>query len=255
VIIMSFSDRQSAGRRRAAARRRFRAEDVSVVAGPLRLPGMLEVPAQPSGLVVFAHGSGSSRKSPRNRWVADFLKDAGFATLLFDLLTATEQEERSTVFDIERLGHRLAAATRWVADQPDIRDLPIGYFGASTGAAAALWAATDSDLDVRAVVSRGGRPDLAGGCLCRVSAPTLLVVGGLDTTVLALNWRAARQLRATCRVAVVPGATHLFEEPGTLRAAAELARDWFTEHLVPVRTGGSDRRAGERPSDRMARRT
>lgn len=252
---MLFSDRQSAGRRRAATRRRFRAEDVSIVAGPVRLPGTLEVPAQPSGLVVFAHGSGSSRKSPRNQWVAEYLNEAGFATLLFDLLTPNEQVERSNVFDIERLGHRLAEATRWVADQPDVRDLPVGYFGASTGAAAALWAATESDLDVRAVVSRGGRPDLASERLCQVLAPTLLVVGGLDTTVLTLNWRAARQLRAKCRVVVVPGATHLFEEPGTLRAAAGYANDWFTEHLVPVRTAGSDRPVQERASDRRVRRT
>jgi putative phosphoribosyl transferase len=243
------------GRRRPAARRRVRAGDVSVLAGSIRLPGTLVVPPQPSGLVVFAHGSGSSRNSPRNRWVADYLNESGFSTLLFDLLTPTEQAQRSNVFDIERLGHRLAAATRWVAGQPDVRDLPIGYFGASTGAAAALWAAAESDLEVRAVVSRGGRPDLAEARLARVLAPTLLIVGGLDTTVLTLNWRAARQLRAECRVAVVPGATHLFEETGTLRVAAGLADDWFASHLVPVRNAGPDRPARERASDRMARRT
>jgi putative phosphoribosyl transferase len=193
--------------------------------------GTLTVPTEASGVVVFAHGSGSSRNSPRNRWVAEFLNGAGFATYLFDLLTPAEQAERSNVFDIDLLGRRLADATRWVTDQPDVRDLPVGYFGASTGAGAALWAASESDLDVRAVVSRGGRPDLAGERLCRVTAPTLLVVGGRDSRVLTLNWRAARQLRAESRVAVVPGASHLFEEPGTLDAVAELARDWFSEHL------------------------
>src|SRR5262245_2139107 len=180
--------------------------------------GTLTVPTESSGIVVFAHGSGSSRLSPRNQWVAEFLNGAGYATYLFDLLTPDEQAERANVFDVELLGQRLTEATRWVTDQPGVRGLPVGYFGASTGAAAALWAATEPDVDVRAVVSRGGRPDLAGDRLGRVMAPTLLVVGGLDCQVLTLNWRAARQLRAECDVAVVPGASHLFEEPGTLHA-------------------------------------
>src|SRR5262249_710757 len=151
-------------------------------------------------------GSGSNHSSPRNQRVAEFLNSAGYATYLFDLLTPAEQAERANVFDIELLGRRLAEATRWVTDQPAVRPLRFGCFGASTGAAAALWAAAEPDLDVRAVVSRGGRPDLTGDRLCRVVAPTLLIVGGLDCHVLALNWRAARQLRAECHVTVVPGA-------------------------------------------------
>jgi len=193
--------------------------------------GTLTVPTEASGVVVFAHGSGSSRFSPRNQWVAEFLNGEGYATYLFDLLTPAEQADRSNVFDIDLLSRRLAEATRWVADQPATRGLPVGYFGASTGAAAALSAASEPDVDVAAGVSRGGRPDLAGDRLCRVTAPTLLVVGGLDCSVLTLNWRAARQLRAECRVVVVQGASHLFEEPGTLDEAVELARDWFSEHL------------------------
>jgi len=205
--------------------------DIDVPAGSVRLPGTLSVPAEAFGLVVFAHGSGSSRNSPRSRWIAEFLNDAGFASLLFDLLTTGEQGARSNVFDVELLGGRLADTTRWVAEQDEVRELPVGYFGASTGTAAALWAATDRSLDVRAVASRGGRPDLAAARLHDVVAPTLLIVGGRDPDVLTLNWQAARQLRAECGVVVVPGATHLFEEPGTLRAAAGLARDWFARHL------------------------
>ena len=206
--------------------------DVEVLAGSTRLSGLLTVPNDPTGLVLFAHGSGSSRNSPRNRWVAELLNEAGFATLLFDLLTPSEQHTRSNVFDIELLARRLADATRWIADRPDVCGLPIGYFGASTGAAAALWAAAEPDLDIAAVVSRGGRPDLAAARLRGVRAPTLLIVGGDDFRVLELNRHMARYLHADCRLAVVPGATHLFEEPGTLREAAELARDWFAHHLV-----------------------
>ena len=218
--------------------------DVGVVAGSVRLPGTLTIPQDSSGLVVFAHGSGSSRKSPRNQRVAEYLNDAGFATLLFDLLTPAEQTDRANVFDIELLGRRLADATRWVTARPDVRSLPVGYFGASTGAAAALWAATEPDLEVRAVVSRGGRPDLAAPRLSRVIAPTLLIVGGRDTSVITLNERAARLMRAKCRVAIVRGATHLFEEPGTLRAASELARNWFAQQLDHVAAPERWRRSG-----------
>ena len=218
--------------------------DIGIAAGSITLPGVLTVPPHATAVVVFAHGSGSSRKSPRNRWVADLLNKAGFATVLFDLLTAAEQVDRAKVFDIEFLGRRLADATRWVAAQPELHGLPIGYFGASTGAAAALWAASEPDLDVRAVVSRGGRPDLAAERLSRVVAPTLLVVGDRDTSVLALNRRATRYMRAECHVAVVSGATHLFEEPGALRAAAEVARDWFSRHLDGARHSARWRRSG-----------
>jgi putative phosphoribosyl transferase len=227
--------------RRPAA---YPGHDVGIPGGSIRLPGILNVPDGSSGLVVFAHGSGSSRKSPRNRWVAEFLNGAGFATLLFDLLTPAEQLDRTNVFDIDLLGQRLGDATRWVAGQPDVRDLPLGYFGASTGAAAALWAASEPDLDVSAVVCRGGRPDLATERLYRVIPPTLLIVGGRDTSVLNLNVRAARMMRSKCRVKVVPGATHLFDEPGTLQAAAELARDWFALHFGLARTQTRWRRTG-----------
>jgi len=217
----------------------FDERDVEVVAGSTRSSGGLTVPFGVQGLVVFAHGSGSSRNSPRNRWVAQLLNETGFATLLFDLLTPSEERNRAIIFDIELLGGRLAGATRWVVAQPEVRGLPSGYFGASTGAAAALWAAAEPDVAIGAVVSRGGRPDLAAARLRQVAAPTLLIVGGLDATVLELNRRAAASMRVECRVAVVPGATHLFEEPGTMRAAAELARQWFDDHLVLDRGGSS----------------
>jgi thioredoxin len=209
---------------------------VEVTAGPVRLPGRLTVPDGATLVVVFAHGSGSSRHSPRNQLVADVLNRAGLGTLLFDLLTPIEEQDRSNVFDIDKLGRRLVDATRWLRSNPATRRLDVAYFGASTGAGAALWAAAEPDLDVRAVVSRGGRPDLAGPRLASVRAPTLLIVGSRDEQVLALNRRAASHLRCEHRVAVVPGATHLFEEPGTLQAAAELARDWFTSHLGAVAT-------------------
>ncbi len=202
-------------------------EEVTVAVRDLRLPGFLTVPADATGIVVFAHGSGSSRLSRRNRYVASVLHDVGVGTLLFDLLTAAEEVDRSAVFDIELLARRLTAATQWVrAETPP--SLPIGYFGASTGAAAALWAAADPDADIAAIVSRGGRPDLAGPRLAAVRAPTLLIVGGHDVEVLGLNRRAQAQLTCENDLAVVPGATHLFEEPGTLTQAAQLARDWFT---------------------------
>jgi putative phosphoribosyl transferase len=205
-------------------------EEVELTAGRARLAGLLTVPADARGVVVFVHGSGSSRRSPRNRYVAGTLQQAGLATLLFDLLTPGEERDRGNVFDIDLLSGRLAAVTSWVRDRRGCRGLPVGYFGASTGAAAALCAAAD-DPEVAAVVTRGGRPDLAAPRLGAVRAPTLLVVGGRDAVVLELNRRAQAGLRCQARLAVVPGATHLFEEPGTLEQAATLARDWFVEHL------------------------
>jgi putative phosphoribosyl transferase len=216
----------------AAADPPVRDEEVEVAAGPVPLAGHLTVPEQALGAVVFAHGSGSSRHSPRNRYVAAVLNDARLATLLFDLLTPDEELDRANVFDIELLAHRLVDVTGWLRAQPGIRGLPIGYFGASTGAAAALWAAAADDVDVAAVVSRGGRPDLAGPKLAAVTAPTLLIVGGDDHVVIGLNHGAQTRLRCENRLAIVPGATHLFEEPGTLQLAAELARDWFVDHLA-----------------------
>lgn len=218
----------------AAADPPLRDEEVLVLAGPATVAGHLTIPESPRGIVVFAHGSGSSRHSPRNRYVAEVLNQAGLATLLFDLLTPTEERNRANVFDIELLAGRLVDVTRWLASQPDTASLPVGYFGASTGAGAALVAATDPRVDVRAVVSRGGRPDLAGTYLAAVAAPTLLIVGGRDEVVLELNRRAQAVIRGECDVAVVPRATHLFEEPGTLEKAAELARDWFLDHLSRV---------------------
>ena len=197
----------------------------------LVLAGDLTLPARAGGLVIFAHGSGSSRLSPRNRAVAAALNEAGFATLLFDLLTESEAGRRELVFDIPLLARRLELVTRWALEEPATRDLPFGYFGASTGAAAALRAAAAAGDSVRAVVSRGGRPDLAADRLPYVAAPTLLIVGGHDPEVLELNRRAAAMLRCPHRLAVVRGAGHLFEEPGTLDAVERLAADWFAEHL------------------------
>lgn len=195
------------------------------------LDGQLTVPEHSWGAVVFAHGSGSSRRSVRNRYVAKVLNDAGLATLLFDLLTPSEEANRANVFDIGLLAGRLVEVTEWLQSRPELASLPVGYFGASTGAGAALAAAADKRGAVAAVVSRGGRPDLAGARLAQVTAPTLLIVGERDETVLDLNRQAQRTMSAPCTVAVVPGATHLFEEPGTLEQAAALARDWFTRHL------------------------
>lgn len=201
------------------------------------LRGDLVLPADPLGLVLFAHGSGSSRRSPRNRAVAGVLQEAGLATLLFDLLTEEEEtRERYTAhlrFDIGLLTRRLTGATRWVLARPDLQVLRLGYFGSSTGAAAALRASAMLPAEVAAVVSRGGRPDLAGDFLARVRAPTLLIVGGEDREVLALNRLALDELETTRKLEVVPGATHLFEEPGALEAVARLARDWFLLHFAP----------------------
>jgi putative phosphoribosyl transferase len=215
-----------------------RDEDVAIAAGSAELAGRLTVPAGPLGIVVFVHGSGSSRFSPRNREVAGALCEAGLGTLLFDLLTPAEELDRARVFDIPLLAARLAAVTAWLRAQPlggRALDVPIGYFGASTGAAAALWAAGLPEADVAAVVSRGGRPDLAGARLGAVRAPTLLIVGGRDRVVLGLNRQAQDQLRCPNRLEVVPGATHLFEEPGALPAVADLACGWFCEHMAKAR--------------------
>ncbi len=203
---------------------------VDVIAGS-RLPGTLMMPERPLGLVAFAHGSGSSRLSPRNRQVATALNKAGIATLLFDLLTDDEAADRRNVFDVELLGDRLVAAVRWASDHVGVA-MPIGLFGASTGSAAALLAAAHLGGGISAVVSHGGRPDLAERLLPLVSAATLLIVGGHDQTVLDLNRRAAARLtHCEHRVAVIPGATHLFEEPGSLEAVATLAAEWFGGHF------------------------
>lgn len=206
-------------------------EDVRIPLGALELEGRLAVPAGAQGVVLFAHGSGSSRHSPRNRYVASVLQQAGIGTLLFDLLTTAEEHDRRLVFDVDLLATRLAGVTAWLREQPAAARLPIGYFGASTGAAAALWAAAAPDQDIAAVVSRGGRPDLAIPRLHHVRAATLLIVGGRDSMVLDLNREAQRHMRCENDLAVVRGASHLFEEPGTLAEAAGLARDWFRSHL------------------------
>lgn len=210
--------------------------EVVVHAGPVRLHGQLSVPEGATSVVVFAHGSGSSRHSPRNRFVSTSLNRVGLATLLFDLLTAEEELDRAHVFDTALLARRLADATRWLLEQSETHGLSVGYFGASTGAAAALWAAAEPDSPAVAVVSRGGRPDLAGPRLPAVTAPTLLIVGGDDEVVLGLNRQAQALMRCESRLAVVPGATHLFEEPGALGKVAELAGEWFADHLAR-RTG------------------
>lgn len=205
--------------------------EVPVEAGPVTLEGHLTVPPGAAGVVVFVHGSGSSRHSPRNRYVASVLNEAGLGTLLFDLLTSFEEMDRANVFDIELLADRLVDVTRWLRDRPETRGLPIGYFGASTGGGAALWAAAEPGADIAAVVSRGGRPDLAGPRLADVRAPTLLIVGGNDHAVVELNREAAVRMVCEKRLAIVPGATHLFEEPGALEEVAALATGWFVEHM------------------------
>jgi putative phosphoribosyl transferase len=204
----------------------------------IRIPGAeivgdLGLPEPVGGLVVFAHGSGSGRFSPRNRQVAEVLQRHGMATLLLDLLRPDEEGDRAKVFDVELLSARLIAATRWVRDQPDLSALPVGYFGASTGAGAALIAAADLPAQVAAVVSRGGRPDLAGPRLSDVRAPTLLVVGGRDEAVLKLNRDALARLEGKAELVVIPGAAHLFEEPGALEEVARLAAAWFERWPTP----------------------
>jgi putative phosphoribosyl transferase len=208
-------------------------EDVTEVRiGPLELQGLLRLPATAGGLVLFAHGSGSGRLSPRNNQVAEALRGAGLATLLFDLLSEEESADRANVFDIELLAERLGMATAWVMQQEELKDLPVGYFGASTGAAAALVAAARSPVPVGAIVSRGGRPDMAGVVLGEVTAPTLLIVGGRDTSVLELNRDAFARLRCVKSLEIVPGATHLFEETGALEQVIDLARQWLVDHLI-----------------------
>ena len=214
--------------------------------GSARLPGDLVVPEGAVGVVAFAHGSGSSRRSPRNLQVAKRLNDALVGTLLFDLLTPEEGEDRSHVFDIDLLAERLVLAERWLRAQPEVSASNIGFFGASTGAAAALVAAADLGGEVSAVVSRGGRPDLAGEALPHVVSPTLLIVGGADTQVLLLNREAERRMRCERRLEVVAGATHLFEEPGALEVVADLASDWFARHLAGASDGAGA--GGIRPS-------
>lgn len=210
--------------------RAVRDRDVTIVAGAIRLPGTLAIPAPVHGIVVFAHGSGSSRLSPRNRYVAEVLQQRGMGTLLFDLLTEFEARDRAKVFDVALLAERLLQATGWVREQ--FPEIPIGYFGASTGAAAALAAAARAAYPIHAVVSRGGRPDLAMPVLARVTVPTLLIVGALDHPVLEWNEEAQAALGGPSELAVVPGATHLFEEPGTLEEAARVAAAWFVRHLA-----------------------
>lgn len=206
--------------------------DVDVLAGRLVLSGHLSIPQSPKGVVIFAHGSGSSRHSPRNVAVAQKLNEVGLATLLFDLLTKQEELNRDNVFDIQLLAERLLEATLWLRQRNQLTDLPIGYFGASTGAAAALWAAADPDSRVMAVVSRGGRADMAAPRLADVHAPTLLIVGGLDDVVIELNQQAQAQLTCENQLVVIPGATHLFEEPGALERVADLAGNWFLKYLA-----------------------
>ena len=203
---------------------------------PVGLEGLLGLPTRARGIVLFVHGSGSGRLSPRNTFVAQALREAGLATLLFDLLTADEAQDRRNVFDIELLARRLLMAAAWVRDDTETASLLIGYFGASTGAAAALVAATADEGTVSAIVSRGGRPDLAGPVLGSVRTPTLLIVGGDDVEVLALNRAALAKLRCEKELVVVPSATHLFEEPGTLEAVVEHARSWFSDHFGEVGT-------------------
>jgi putative phosphoribosyl transferase len=215
----------------------------SIPAGSRRLPGTLAWPTHPAGLVLFAHGSGSGRGSPRNLAVAQHLRQAGLGTLLFDLLTEEEAADRRTVFDIDLLAGRLLQATEWLAHQPEAAGLSLGYFGASTGAAAALQAAARAAIPIGAVVSRGGRPDLAMASLDRVRAPTLLLVGSRDPEVLELNRQAYRRLTAPKRLVVIPGAGHLFEEPGTLGKVAEWAAEWFVFHLALEQAWRARRRA------------
>jgi len=211
--------------------------ELQIPAGEVTLAGDLELPEDARGLVLFAHGSGSSRRSPRNRAVAELLRDAGLATLLFDLLTSDEEVDDAYTghlrFDIGLLSRRLALVTEEIADDPISRNFGLGYFGASTGGAAALRAAAALGSKIGAVVSRGGRPDLAGEALAHVTAPTLLIVGESDKKVLLLNEKAHAQLRCEKTLAVIPRATHLFQEPGALEEVARLAAEWFRKHLQP----------------------
>lgn len=220
--------------------------EMIVPVGKVVLEGNLALPEAAGGIIVFAHGSGSSRQSPRNRFVAETLHDAGLATLLFDLLTLEEERvdmrTRELRFNIQLLAERLTGAVDWVGTQLPLRALRIGLFGASTGSAAALMTAAERPEAVGAVVSRGGRPDLAGDALVRVMAPTLLIVGGEDPIVLTLNRTASQALRADHRLDIIPGATHLFEEPGALDKVARLACQWFRQHLLPATSHTQEKR-------------
>jgi len=215
---------------------RIARREIAIHAARVALPGSLDLPSEAQGVIVFAHGSGSSRLSPRNLEVASALNEVRLGTLLFDLLTPGEAADRRNVFDIPLLAERLEAATAWLEAEPELGHLPIGYFGASTGAGAALWAAAGSprsaSRSIAAVVSRGGRPDLAEPKLAEVRAPTLLIVGSRDTVVLGLNEAALALLTCEAELRTVEGATHLFEEPGTLDEVAVLAREWFSRHLA-----------------------
>jgi putative phosphoribosyl transferase len=205
---------------------------VQIPIDPVKLEGSLALPIQIKGLVVFAHGSGSSRFSPRNNFVARVLREEGFGTLLMDLLTEEEDSIYQTRFNIDLLTERLLLATRWLQEPSRTKDLVIGYFGASTGAAAALIAASAEGSKIGAVVSRGGRPDLAKEALVHVQSPTLLIVGGNDDIVIELNREAYARLKGKKQLVIVPGATHLFEEPGMLEEVARLAADWFKQYLM-----------------------
>lgn len=216
---------------------------VEVAAGSIRLPGDLVVPSPCTGVVIFAHGSGSSRLSPRNTAVARALNQAGFGTLLFDLLTTREAQASENAFDIELLAGRLVSATEWLTEQPPTRGLPVAYFGASTGAAAALLAAARLGRTISAVVSRGGRPDLVATHLGEVASPTLLIVGGEDRVVLEMNRAALERLRCDKALQVIPGATHLFEEPGAIEQVADLAAEWF-QRFAGTRSPGPSRVQG-----------
>jgi putative phosphoribosyl transferase len=209
---------------------------VQIASGEVRLEGVLGLPPEAAGIVLFAHGSGSGRFSPRNRFVARTLQNARLATLLLDLLEEREAEDRRKVFDIDLLAQRLTSAAEWVQQLPETQALRIGYFGASTGAGAALQAAATSPAAIGAVVSRGGRPDLADEYLPRVQAPTLLIVGGRDVPVIGMNEEALARLQCAKELVIVPGATHLFEEPGALEEVARLARDWFLRYLAGTGT-------------------
>ena len=230
--------------------RQYHNRQVWIPSDAIRLEGTLTVPSDAIGIVLFAHGSGSSRLSPRNTYVAKALQESGIGTLLFDLLSEQEASDRDNVFDIDFLGHRLVDATRWLRNQNEYAKYPLGYFGASTGAAAALVAAA-RDTSIKAIVSRGGRPDLARRSLSRVKAPTLLIVGGDDSPVIEMNEEAFAQLRCEKEMKIVPGATHLFEEPGTLEEVVRLARDWFARHLPNQTAKAAADCAYDDPEDEM----
>ncbi|MBI5776914.1 MAG: dienelactone hydrolase family protein [Nitrospirae bacterium] len=220
---------------------RVNEQSVTMTAGAVKLHGDLGLPREAKGVVLFAHGSGSGRLSPRNRFVAQTLQKRGLATLLLDLLEEREADDRRKVFDIDMLADRLLGATTWLRQLPATAHLPVGYFGASTGAGAALQAAARMPESVAAVVSRGGRPDLAAPHLARVAAPTLLIVGGHDWPVIEMNQEALAKLTCPKELIIVPGATHLFDEPGTLEQVADHAAEWFERYLM--KAGAHARRA------------